>query len=353
MPAKYQVIAEEIKDAIEAGKYITSVNLPTELTLTQEYDVSRQTIRRSLTLLTEWGLISRRQGSGSQILRHAPAKMQSLSVAVITTYISDYIFPSVLREVETVLSANHCVPSLFATQNEVSNERRVLRNLLDTPVDGILVEGTKTALPNPNKDLYRQLINKGIPLVFFHGNYSNLPEALSVLDDNAGGGRMLVDYLKEKGHRNIAGIFKSDDIQGHQRYAGFSNAMLDAELPLTDRYIFWYSTELKDLVLSGGYDAQFDQMLKECTALVCYNDEIASYMIGYLRKRGVKVPSEMAVVSFDNSWYSEHSPIRITSLSHGDNNVGRMAAQNLIRLLHGETCHSEKAPWILVQKESG
>lgn len=44
--------------------------------------------------------------------------------------------------------------------------------------------------------------------------------------------------------------------------------------------------------------------------------------------------------------------MRITSLSHGKYNVGRMAAQLLFRLMNGEDCQSEVAPWVLVEKES-
>lgn len=354
MPSKYQMIADELRIHIEAGKYRNSITLPTEFALTQEYQVSRQTVRQALSVLTADGLIEKRQGSGSHILRHEPSSetVQRYSVAVITTYISDYIFPSILREAEDVLSSHNCTPSLFATQNEVSNERRVLKNLLNLPIDGILVEGTKTALPNPNLDLYQQLIDKGIPLVFMHGDYANLPGALSILDDNYEGGRMLVQYLYNKGHRNIAGIFKNDDIQGHQRYAGYATALRDLGLNMEDKQLFWYNTESKEHLLSGAYSDLLDQMLQEFTSVVCYNDEIASYLISHLQKKGKKIPDELAVVSFDNSRYSELSPVRITSLSHGKYNVGRMAAELLMRLMRGEVGHSEKAPWVLVEKES-
>ncbi len=354
MPPKYQMIADELRIHIEAGKYLTSTTLPTEFALAQEYQVSRQTVRQALAVLMKDGLIEKRQGSGSHILRHEASHElpQRYSVAVITTYISDYIFPSILREAEDVLSSHNCTPSLFATQNEVSNERRVLKNLLNLPIDGILVEATKSALPNPNLDLYQQLIDKGIPLVFMHGNYANLPGALSVLDDNYGGGRMLVQYLYEKGHRNIAGIFKNDDIQGHQRYAGYATALRDLGLPMEDKQLFWYNTDNKEQLLSGAYSDFLEQMLQEFSSVVCYNDEIASYLISYLQKKGKQIPGELAVVSFDNSRYSELSPVRITSLSHGKYNVGRMSAELLMRLLRGESCHSEIAPWVLVEKES-
>lgn len=355
MPPKYQMIAEELRIHIQAGKYADARTLPTEYAIAEEYHVSRQTVRQALSVLADQGLIEKRQGSGSYI-RHAPVRETAIptrNIAVITTYISDYIFPSILREVEHVLARNSCTPSLYATQNQVSSERRILTNLLQgPPLDGILVEGTKTALPNPNLDLYRQLLERGDPLVFINGNYADLRGALSVLDDNQGGARMLVEYLQKKGHRNIAGIFKSDDIQGHQRYAGYAAALRDLGLPMEDSNLFWYDTETKEHFLSQLLPEAAAHILGSCSAVVCYNDEVASRLIGHLIRRGIKIPDELAVVSFDNSQYSDLSPLRITSLSHGPDNVGRLAAELLIRLMRGDACHSELAPWILMEKES-
>lgn len=357
MPPKYQIIAEELRIHIQAGKYANAQVLPTEYSIAEEYRVSRQTVRQALSLLSREGLIQKRQGSGSYIQRPAPreeAVSANHAIAVITTYISDYIFPSILREVETVLSRNNCTPSLFATQNQVATERRILLNLLqDFPVEGILAEGTKTALPNPNLDLYRQLLDRGIPLVFMNGNYPNLPGAFSVLDDNFNGGRILVEYLYKKGHCSIAGIFKSDDLQGLQRYEGYTAALRDLGLPLDDHRVFWYNTDKKKRLLSGGSMDEVVQTLQSCTAVVCYNDEIAHRLICDLVKRRFRIPEDMAVVSFDNSRYSDLSPIPITSLSHGENNVGRLASELLVKQLRGEIGNSQKAPWILIERESG
>ena len=350
---KYQSVADDLRFHILHGKYASSRTLPTEFVIANQYAVSRQTVRQALALLAKAGLIEKRQGSGSHIVRNTRTEPSPYrSVAIIATYISDYIFPGVLREMETVLSRNNCTPSLFATQNQVANERKILQTLLSMPVDGILVEGTKSALPNPNLDLYQQLMAKGIPIVFFHGAYAQLPGAPFVLDDNAGGGRMLTEYLLGKGHRHIAGIFKSDDIQGPERYAGYTAALRDAGIPVDDRYIFWYNTDAKERLLSGGPMDLLGPVLEGCTAVVCYNDEIANRLVSHLIKRGVRVPEDMAVVSFDNSQYSELSPVRITSLSHGKYNVGQMAAELLIRMMDGEPCRSETAPWTLIEKDS-
>ncbi|OUQ78569.1 GntR family transcriptional regulator [Flavonifractor sp. An100] len=355
MAPKYQQVADVLRGEIAEGLYQKRMLLPTEQVLCQQFNVSRQTIRQALSVLASEGYIQRKQGSGSHILKRdeglsAPRR----TVAVVTTYISNYIFPSILREIETVLSANNGAPTLYATQNQVSSERRILQSLLDGELpDGILVEGTKTGLPNPNLDLYRKLISRGVPMVFMHGIYPELSDSLSVLDDNYGGGRQLVEYLYAKGHRSIAGIFKNDDIQGLQRYAGYTDALRDLGLPLEDQRVLWYNTESKELFLSG--DAFWDlagDMFLNCSALVCYNDEIASRLVSLLLKRGVRIPEEVAVVSFDNSQYSELSVLPITSLSHGEYNVGRMAAELLIRLFNGETGQSQLAPWTLVERQS-
>ena len=170
MRPKYQTVADTLRREIQSGQYDETMLLPTEQALCGQFQVSRQTVRQALSLLASEGLIERRQGSGSHLAKRDKGGRRT--VAVITTYISNYIFPSILREIETVLAANNCTLTLYATQNLVANERKILTSLLDEHVpDGILVEGIKTGLPNPNLDLYQEITARGIPMVFLHGYY--------------------------------------------------------------------------------------------------------------------------------------------------------------------------------------
>ncbi len=353
MNPKYQILAEELRAGSLAGTY--QKTLPTEQALCRQVKVSRQTVRQALSVLEADGLIERRQGSGSFVREQRdPAAPPHRSIAVVTTYISDYIFPSILREIEAVCSENNSAPLLFATQNQFANERRILQTLLAMDhLDGILIEGTKTGLPNPNVMLCRQLMEKGIPMIFMHGGYGQLPDTLSVLDDNVAGGRMLVEYLVQNGHRGIGGIFKYDDLQGRQRFEGYLEGLREFDIPPEDGNVLWYSTDMKDRFLKDDYtEARLESMLSACSAVVCYNDEIAVRVVASLARKGRSVPEDLSVVSFDNSHYSEITTPRITSLSHGRYNVGRMAAETLFRLLRGEPCVSELVPWTLVEKES-
>lgn len=355
MGCKYQEIAQQLQDKILCEDYPANTMLPTEAQLCQTYQVSRQTIRTALKCLADRGLIQRHQGSGSRVCDlSAPPVGRRKTVAIITTYISDYIFPAILREAEAVLSANNCSTLLYATSNQHAQERRILQTILEEDrIDGLLVEGTKTALPNPNLELYRALQKKGIPIVFFNGAYDDL-DAVKILDDNQGGARQLVEYLIAQGHRQLAGMFKSDDFQGNQRFAGYAAALCDHGLLLDDRHVFWYRTEEKNFFTpeSSLWDHSLRQVLTDCTAVVCYNDEAAAYLVQCLSTHGIKVPAQLAVVSFDNSLYSRLSTPQITSLSHGAENVGRLAAESLLLLFKGQKPKSRLLSWCLMERES-
>ncbi|MGN0666812.1 MAG: substrate-binding domain-containing protein [Huintestinicola sp.] len=346
---KYEFVANSLSEEIRAGYYSNGTLLPTEEQLTRIYSVSRQTVRKALSILEDKDIIEKKQGSGSVVRVRNPAA-DSRKISVIVTYIDDYIFPGQLRGVEEVFSKNSYSAILSATGNRICSERRILEDILNEPVAGILVEGTKTAFPNPNIDLYEKLAGLNIPIVFFNSCYPELKGPLYVCADNRGGGYELVTYLLKKGHKNIASIFKADDIQGHERYSGYISAMFDNNIIISDNKTIWYTTETKDSLFDESGSVM--TAIGDATAVVCYNDEIAFMLIKYLTARGKRVPEDIAVVSFDNSSLSEMSPVRITSLSYGNKNIGTIAASKLVDILNGRKTSSETISWTLTEKES-
>lgn len=344
---KYEFVANALSKDIETHFYPDGTLFPTEEQLTKLYGVSRQTVRKSLSILEEKGLIEKKQGCGSVVTMKNPAA-DSGKVAVIATYIDDYIFPVQLGGAVEVLAKKHFSAVLSATGNRICTERKILEDIIREPVAGILVEGTKTAFPNPNTDLYKKISDMKIPIVFFNSCYKELDGALCISADNRRGGYDLTSYLLAKGHKSIAAVFKADDIQGHQRYSGYISAMFDHNIYISDSKTIWYTTETKERIFEGS---DLLSSIGDATAVVCYNDEIAFNLIKYLTDCGKSVPCDIAVVSFDNSSLSEISPVKITSLSCGVN-LGETAAKKLMDILGGRAAVSEVIPWRLEEKES-
>lgn len=350
MAAKYEQLASILKSELQALRQQGTSKLATEAELSARYHMSRQTVRHALQLLEEEGLIQRRQGSGSY-LSDTDASDPLRQIAVITTFLDDYIFPSILHDAQVSFAEAGYSTLVFATENKITREREILTRLLDQKISAVLVEGSKTALPTPNRHLFEQLRAKGIPVLFLHGIYSNLSGFPCLLDDNFNGGQQLAQYLLAKGHSRIAGIFKSDDIQGPQRYHGVITALLDAGLPIQDASFFWYDTEDRAALVQNPRCDLLHNFIRhrmgEATAVVCYNDEIAHLLIQKLLEQGLQVPEDVAVASFDNSFYSQVGPVPITSLGHKSNRTGKTAAAMVLELLGGKPPRSACLEWEL------
>ena len=335
--AKYSILVNTLREKIVSGAYQPGDKLSSENELSEEFGFSRQTVRQALGILEQEGLLVRRRGSGTYVAKTVSAP-KTCTIGVVATYITDYIFPVIIRGIEEVLSQHHCRLALGVTKNHVDTERQVLQSMIDSGVDGLIIEGTKTALPNPNIPLYRKLENMGIPCVFFNGYYRELPGSVYVVTNDRESGRRASRLLIEKaGCRCLGGIFKSDDMQGHERYAGFSQGMMECGLELRDDRVVWYSTANRESLFDKENLSYLLRALQGCDGVVCYNDQIAYQLIELLRENRIAVPQQVSVISFDNSRISFYSPVKITSFNHPKEQMGREAAQKILQML--ETGH--------------
>lgn len=331
---KYRLLYEELKSQIISEQFPYGSKLPTESELSEQYGLSRFTVRSALRLLEAQDYIRRIQGSGSYVNYQTQPRMKSLRIAVVVTYISDYIFPSILRSIEQTATASGYTITLFATNNSLVAERKIINNLLSSDWDGVIFEGTKTALPCPNlKQIYD--IAEKIPIVFINGYPSGLSHRniCSVTADDYAGGRKAAQLLMEKGHKKIAGIFKCDDRQGVNRYSGFLDYLIENCPEFDDANIIWYTTETKFSFLKNNNI--LERVLKNCTALVCYNDEIASQLApSVISESGYSITS---MVSFDNV-----IPLFIGqdfdyySIPHPKGLLGETAVNMLINMINGK-----------------
>lgn len=354
MPAKYIRLANILRSMIEenpAGGF----KLPTEAELCKKYNISRTTARKALSMLEEEQLIKKRQGSGSYVAGFSARSGQN-TVAVLVSSDSEYIYPSLLTDIRSTLADHGFSMKVCVTDNRLSGEREYLKDFVKQPVLGILAEGCMTALPSVNKDCYEKLQEIGIPTLFFHGSCPNLQNFPSIIEDDFGGGYYLGKYLVSLGHRKIGCIFKMDDLQGIERCYGFLSALRDEQIPFSDELLCGYDTARLSMLRKKqtiGPLSDFADCLKDdCTAVICHNDEIAYWFIKELQHAQRKVPENISVVSFDNSYLSELSSVQITSLTHKRREKSNLLAENIIKRINGSKTSSPKLSWHLISRQS-
>ncbi|HOO27111.1 MAG TPA: GntR family transcriptional regulator [Lachnospiraceae bacterium] len=345
------ILKEQISSNIRKGIYV----LPTEEKLCKKYGVSRQTVRHALEILIDEDLIERRQGSGTYIKDTSPNSAKG-QVAVLLTHDNEYIYPSMLGDILFALNRENYSSTLYLTENKTAKEREFLKHLLNHPVHGIIAEPVRSALPNPNLDLYDLLRERGTVILFLSGLYPNFPAFPYVKSDDFYGGYILGKYLLQRRHHVITGIFRQDDHKGIQRYLGLITALTDASAAFKDENIGWFSsdelTRLQEKQDTGFLAEFIRSRLNTCTAVVCHNDEIAYWLMKELKTAGISVPADVSIVSFDNSYLSNFGAQRITSLSHKTHELGRTAAAGLVSLLQGKPFTSVSLSWHLVTRSS-
>ena len=214
-------------------------------------------------------------------------------------------------------------------------------------MDGIIAEPTKSGLPNPNLDLYRQIMEQGIPVIFINSYYPELKAPHVSLDDktyeeypglNVGfdfyqGGLLATRYLIQCGHREIAAIFKADDGQGHRRYAGYIEALMEADIRIEDKRIVWIDTEDVRNRNMREESSWILRRIQGCTACVCYNDEVASNLAATCLEQKIKVPDKMSIIGIDDSDLANYCEVPLASVKNPIRELAKKAAEEILDLM--------------------
>ncbi|MCA1011432.1 GntR family transcriptional regulator [Halobacillus halophilus] len=336
MQTKYAKVKQYIKSKVLDGTYEPHHKIHSESELMKQFNVSRHTVRLAIGELVSEGWLYREQGAGTFCAdrsRHSSnSSASNKNIAIVTTYISDYIFPSIIRGAEAYLSEKGYQVTLFNTNNDHEKEREYLEKIISNGFEGVIIEPTKSAYSNPNINYYLNLERLGIPYLMINAYYEAL-EPLRVTVDDERGAYLQTEHHIQHGHRNILGFFKTDDMQGTLRMKGYLKAHREYKVPINPNNIITYQTEEKDKKPLEELDRILKNTETAPTAIVSYNDELAINLINVLRSHNLKVPRDMSIVGFDNSFLTELSEVKLTSIEHPKAELGRQAALLITELI--------------------
>lgn len=332
---RYMVVVDWVKSELLKGNLNPGNRLNSEHELAEKFSLSRQTIRHAIAVLEKEGYVTRVQGSGTYISdNNITDKVNRKNIAVITTYVDAYIFPQTIQHIERVLSDAGYTVQISFTNNRISREKTILEGIVEKDdIAGVIAEPTKSSLPNPNLKYYKQLMKKHVPVLFMNAYYEVLDAPHVSMNDKLAG-KLATKYVIEKGHKRIGGVFKLDDGQGARRYAGFLEAMNEADLKVTGNDLLWFDTvdveneeNIKDLA------SRIRRRLSTCTALVMYNDEVAYKVINEFNKMGINIPEDISIVGIDDTLLSTSGTVQISSVAYPTKKIADKTALNLLELI--------------------
>ncbi len=261
-----------------------------------------------------------RNGAARQ-LRGAPSSV----VGCIVLDSSNIFFAEVVRGIEDKLAQANCLLVTCSTDVRKERELHYLRMLEEQGVRGIIV--------NPvieNLDDLVRMSSRGVPVVLL--DRPRRKEALcAVAVDNVRGGQLAVQHLLELGHRRIAMITVSTEVESLAgRAKGARLAIREAGLEADEVLL---TIRMPGSATPDRYADAVDHLLAltpRPTAAICFNDTAAVAVLRELRRRGIEVPEEISMMGYDDVHFASELSPPLTTVRQPRYQLGWTAAELLL-----------------------
>ncbi len=166
-------------------------------------------------------------------------------------------------------------------------------------------------------------------------------DANFVLADEERGGELAVEHLIAGGHRRIAFI---GGPSGHatvsRRLEGYRNALAAAGVPIDPKLVV-HADRIDRQAGQTACATLLDTLSEPVTGIFCGSDILAFGALNCLEQRGISVPDQIAISSFDDSVFAEMTTPALTSVRKQREAMGIEAARLLLARLQGEDTPSE------------
>lgn len=339
---KSQQLYNELKNKFQEGYYKPGSQLPREIDLAEELNVSRKTLRFALDQLARENLIVRMKRKGTFV--KAVDSSQN-KILIITNENQDfsnpypYIMSGILKAVEAVnLQMESCTISSL-TWRSVEDGIRSIRS--NNP-DGIICMANNMS---GNESLTKVLQGSGIPVLLPHAAFSdhaNTGFATLVMDYP----KILLDglrYLKILGHSRIAILWSKNSGRGITE-EGYRKILRNGGMKDDSAYIGYVAYDYEAIA------AWLDQLLcsvKLPLAIFCYSDFWAIHVYQYLMKKNIKIPDQISVLSIGGHIGCNYLSPTLSAIDFELSDIGAKAVNLLVDIMYDKKYASREMPEVI------
>lgn len=298
--------------------------------------VAAATRERVVAAIAELGY---RPDAVAQSLRSGPTR----SLGLLVPSLVNPFFAELSRSIETLAFERGYVLLVGSTEAAAERELRYVHSFADRRVDALIMVTSTSA------DALQVAGDTGVPVVTLDRTPRGSAVS-SVITDGSAGIRAAIDHLTEQGHRRIGVLGGPDGLTvADERTTAWRSALSDAGL---------WDEEMcvrADFSRRGGADGASALLERgSTTALVTSSDVQAIGALDECIRRGVRVPQELSIISFDDTEAASYAQPRLTAVQQPIEQMAEATMELILqRIESGETAASRRVlPTTLVVRES-
>jgi len=281
-------------------------------------DISIETKHRVLSLAKE---LDYHPNSIAKSLK----KQSTSTIGIIIPSIKVDFFSAVISGVEEVAYEQGFNTVVCQSNENYEREASHVSTLISNRVDGVLISLAQTTKSGTH---FRPLQKKGIPLVLFDRISEDI-EADKVVVDDYGGAVQAVRHLIQSGYRSIAHIAGPENTSiGRDRCRGYTDELKRNGITIDHENIIFGGLQEDDGV------AAFRKLLSRDTlpkAIFAVNDPVAVGIYDEIKRNGLTIPQDVALVGFGNIKLSSYLDPPLTTVTQSPYKLGKAAAGMLLR----------------------
>ena len=258
-------------------------------------------------------------------------KRSTKTIGVIVHELKSNFITSVLSGIEKITTEAGYDLIIAHSSESVNKEIANAKNLFHKRVDGLIAS---LSFSTTDTEHFKPYMEKKVPVIFFDRVEQDGNNTVVIID-NTKCGYVATKHLIDQGCRRIALV--TSDMKRNvysQRYEGYKTALADHGIHFDKNLVL-----INDLSEKAGIQAanQIIQMDPLPDGAFITNDFVAAVCIRVLKQNGISVPGDIAVVGFNNDAIGTLIDPELTTINYPGNDIGEIAAKNLINYLDGST----------------
>jgi LacI family transcriptional regulator len=279
--------------------------------------------------------------ASARTLKHKTSRI----VGVAVSDLSNEFYARLAAGIEQTLRASNYEMVLTSDNNEMKRELAGARAFLAMRAPGVI-------LTPVGREAVAALMRRGVAVVEVDRRVADVP-CDAVVIDNERGGFDATSHLLDLGHRRIALLVADTDwTTDAGRLRGYVGAHEVAGVPVDDRLILPVRHDARDTEERIGALLDVDRP----TAIFAANNQLSREAWRVLRRRALRLPSDVSLVGFDDTPWMEMVEPGITAVAQPTTELGRRAASLLLRRIEnggGEPAVEILQPSLVVRGSSG
>lgn len=290
--------------------------------------VKESTRRKIMDIIDEYGYAP-----------NSSARAMSLksmkTIGILCADSSDIFLAKAVYYLEQNLQAAGYESLLCCTGYNPDSRARYINLILSKKVDSLILVGSNFIGSTEEENRYIKDCSRKVPVMILNASYPH-DNVYSILCDDRGSMYRATTEMLNSGIHDILYLYNTLSYSGRRKLDGFRMAMQDQKIARFEELICALPASITTVQDTADYIRTFAESGRCFHGVIAADDQLAIAAVKYGQNNGLKIPSDLAIIGYNNSILTSCCTPELTSIDNHLETLTETLVKTLIGVLSGE-----------------